>query len=193
MPEELKPQPQVDIEGKLESMLAPLLEGVASQMKLYVTEQLKPITDRIALFEQPQQPKTTKEDPLTNRISLLEAQLKEQSEKLAVKETEASNLRFTQALSSAVGDKVLHKDLVTEVLQKRLQDGSTEKDGTWFTKDGQKLAEAVSGFFSSEQGKHFIPSNAQSGVGTKQPGLHLGTDRNTKDMTLAEVFSNVQW
>lgn len=141
-----------------------------------VEDLLKPTVDRLAALEKPQEtPKTQDkaskpdkaESALDARVKDLEAKLKQAEELRVNQEKQASSLRFDSSLSSALDElKPLHKGVVQELFANRIKQDAVEKDGSWLTKDGKTIKEALSEFFGTDAGKHFLPSNHQDGAGT---------------------------
>lgn len=142
--------------------------------------------------KKPETPTEPSKDPLASRLAKLEKQLKEAQEREQVKEKEAQELRFTSALSNALGlqGSLLHSNLVQEVLANRLKNGAVEKDGEWYTKDGSKLTESVSEFLKSDVGTHFIASTHQNGLGTPSTKIPPVTPKPS-EATLDDMVSDM--
>lgn len=126
---------------------------------------------RLAALEKPQdidqEPSDKATEALEARLKTLEAQLKQEQERLVAQEQTAASLRFDSSLSSVLDEmKPLHKGIVQELLATRIKQDAVEKDGSWLTKDGKTIKEAIASFFDTDAGKHFLPSSHQDGAGT---------------------------
>lgn len=130
------------------------------------------------------------QDPLAKRLQKLEKQLQEAQEREAVRLKEAQELKFSQKLSECLDSKgnVIHKGIVAELLRNRLKD-CQERDGEWYSKDGSKLSEVVSGFFESPEGQHFIPASPSSGTGT--PVYRMPAKSGNTEPTLDDMFAEM--
>ena len=199
MPTEETKQP-IDLEARLEQMLQPAIDAMALQMQEFIKQQVAPLTGRLEAIEQgstateeTKAPKDKAESALEARLKLLEQELAQAKELQQQRDKEAASLRFDKSLNDALdGKDVLHKQLVQELLQGRIKNDAVEKDGSWLTKDGKKVSEAVEEFLGSDAGKHFLPSKTKpAGTGTKQPDTSKPATTNAK--TLADELMSVKW
>lgn len=164
-----------------------------------VGDLLKPTVDRLAALEKPQDPIKTPdkvnkpqdkaESALEARLKTLEAQLKQEQDLRAAQEKQASSLRFDSSLSSTLDEmKPMHKAMVQELLANRIKLDAVEKDGSWLTKDGKTIKEAITEFFGTDAGKHFLPSNHKDGAGTTESQPNRATTTVDTVEALRQAF-----
>lgn len=175
-----------------EKLVADLLKPTVEQLTLHVGDLEKRLTtppsfplnrgDARGEATKAQDPANKPQDKaelaLEARLKTLEAQLKKEQDLRAAQEKQASSLRFDSNLSSTLDEmKPIHKAMVQELLANRIKQDAVEKDGSWLTKDGKTIKEAITEFFGTDAGKHFLPSSHQDGAGTteSQPNRPSGT------------------
>lgn len=156
------------IMAALDEQLPNIIKGSLTEFSNHFEGQLNELS--ASLDEKLQEQGKNQEsetDPTMARVLKLEQELQKAKEYQKQKEEEASQLRFSQSLSTALDAKgnILHKGIVSELLKNRMQN-MEEKEGKWLSKDGSTLEEMVESFFSSEEGQHFLPSPMSSGTGT---------------------------
>lgn len=197
-PESPKMQTQQDIEKMVESLLTPTVDALLSEVRTFMSSQMADVTSRLATIEtaakpaKTEQPKGEADMTMENRVKLLESQLKAEQDQREAQEKASSGLRFDKSLSDALDEVApLHKGIVKEILSNRIKNEAVEKEGQWYSKDGKTLGEATKGFFSTDEGKHFLPSTGIPGAGTKEPTGQLKTEgKQDIGSMLAEAFLN---
>lgn len=164
-----------------------------------VGDLLKPTVERLSLLEKPtdaplpqdkgNKPQDKAELALEARLKTLEAQLKQEQDLRAAQEKQAYSLRFDSSLSSALDAmKPLHKGVVQELLANRIKQDAVEKDGSWLTKDGNTINEAIASFFTTDEGKHFLPSSHQDGAGSTEAQPNRSTTAVDTVEALRQAF-----
>ena len=138
---------------------------------------------------QEEAPTMPQDDNLMTRVKLLEQQLADAAKQQQEQAKIASDLRFSNALSSEL-DKLspVHKGIVQELLSSRLRGTSEEKETGWLTKEGKTLSESVATFFASPEGMHFLPSSHVNGVGAQETATPKKGDSLDLDSALASAF-----
>ena len=138
---------------------------------------------------QEEAPTMPQEDTLMTRVKLLEQQLADAAKQQQEQAKVASDLRFSNALSSEL-DKLspVHKGIVQELLSSRLRGTSEEKETGWLTKEGKTLSESVATFIASPEGIHFLPSSHVNGVGAQETATSKKGDSLDLDSALASAF-----
>jgi hypothetical protein len=165
----------LDIVATLETLLQPTALQLTADLKQFLETRIAPIEEAIAQPAKPEKPEKPEKpadpaNPLEARLMVLEQQLKEANEKQEAADRASAQLRFDKHLASVLdGFSPLHKSLLQEVLSNRFKDSSTEQGENWLTKDGKLLSEAVKEYFSTPEGKHFLPPTYSDGAGTSQP------------------------
>ncbi|MFB2876914.1 hypothetical protein [Floridanema aerugineum] len=174
-----------------------------------LTELITPLAARLETLEKnnsvpkqpekkPEQPKEDKQDTkealvktLENRLKNLETELNKAKEEQKRRDAEAVSMRFDNTLLTALDKQpVLHKAVVIELLSNRFKNGALEKDGSFYTADGQTLQEAVDAFLTTEAGKHFLPAQSlPNGTGTPAPNKNKpGQQKITTAEALRQAF-----
>lgn len=184
---------KVDIENLVEELLKPTVETLIKDVQTFMSESADSLDKRLKTLEgansTPTKPQDPTESAMDARIKALEAQLKDAEDKRIAQEKQAASLRFDSSLSAALDDlKPLHKGTVQELLSTRLKQDAVEKDGSWLTKNGQNLSEAISEFFTTDAGKHFLPSNHKDGAGSKEAEVNRSLNSITTAEALRQAF-----
>lgn len=174
-----------DLEQIQKDLIAPLTDQLTTAVQDVLDKRFQPYEDRLLELETKPEPNKTQEtkteteadDPVQKRLNELEKQVEEAKKK----EAEAD---FGNALGGIVdGFKPKYRSEVISHL-KGLQDGAKKQpDGSYVTKDGKKLSEAVSEFFSSDYGKHHLAPTHTDGADT--PPVKK-TSETAKGLTVAD-------
>lgn len=184
---------KADIEKLVEDLLKPTVDTLINDVRAYMSESADSLDKRLKTLEGSKDTTNKPQDPaesaLDARIKALEAQLRDAEDKRVAQEKQATSLRFDSSLSAVLDDaKPLHKGIVQELLSTRLKQDAVEKDGSWLTKDGKKLQEAISDFFTTDAGKHFLPSSHKDGAGSKEAEPNRGQSNLSTAEALRQAF-----
>lgn len=181
-------QNKQDTEKLVDELLKPTVDHLIKQVGDYMGESQTTLEKRLEALEKPQSaPKTQDkaESALEARLKTLEAQLKQEQDLRATQEKQASSLRFDSSLSTTLDElQPLHKSVVQELLATRIKQDAVEKDGSWLTKDGKTIKEAITDFFGTDAGKHFLPSSHKDGAGSTESA----PDRTQPQISTAEAL-----
>lgn len=199
----------------LPDMLQPSIDVLLNDVKTFMGETVTPLADKIESLgvsqNAAQQDTSTDDtvdtatstpenitedetqempnDTLQARLKLLEQKLADAEAKEAKQAKEAQDMRFNSTLSSEL-DKLspLHKSIVQELLATRLRADATEESGSWLTKDGKTIKEAIETFFATPEGMHFLPSKHINGADVQEPTAPKTGDNLDLDSQLAAAF-----
>ena len=179
---------RAEIEQLVESLLKPTVDEMIKNVRDYLGESQSALEKRLETLEKPTtttKPQDKAESALEARLKTLEAQLKQEQDLRAAQEKQASSLRFDSSLSTSLDElQPLHKSVVQELLATRIKQDAVEKDGSWLTKDGKTIKEAITDFFGTDAGKHFLPSSHKDGAGSTESA----PDRTQTQISTAEAL-----
>jgi hypothetical protein len=183
------------ITSTIEGILPTILKPALAEFTAHFQKVNKDIIDKLDSFEvvADEQPKKVEgaNDPVAARLAKLEKAHSVLLEENKQKDLAAQRLLFENELSSTISSRsdVIQQNLLKEVLVNRLKDGAVQKDGKWLTKDGSLLTEAVTNFFGTEEGSHFIRSSHENGTGTQASKVPTGTKKSMSEITVDEMLA----
>lgn len=158
------------LKESLAKLLPTMLPGLLEPFTTGLTEQflgdVRAYLEKPATQEEKQSPVTDEADPekqaLIERLAALEARDKE-------RETAAKRSDFENILSQNLDRyNPTFREQVLKELGAQFDKAKQGPNG-WQLEGGKTVAEAVDQFFSTDYGKHLLPSTHADGVGTPDP------------------------
>lgn len=173
------------LKAYLADLLPTMLPGLLEPFTTGLTETF--LGDVRAFLEKPESKATTSPDPdpekqaLVERLAALEARDKE-------RETATRKADFESVLNENLDRyKPTFRDQVLKELGAQFDKAKQGPNG-WQLEGGKTVAETVDAFFSTEYGKHLLPSTHKDGVATPDPApVTSAPERSTGDL-LREAF-----
>lgn len=180
----------------IEKLMPAIADQVAKDLRSFLSEQISPLAERLADFESRYEQENTTAQDLTeedsgeSEASAMELRVKQLEQALADKEAAEKQSRFDSALRDAVetnGAK-FPKEAAAFLKATIAQQVSETKGGKFLAKDGRDLSAVVKDFFSTDFGKHLLPSQASDGVGASQGESKTGQINNRDAEIIAALI-----
>lgn len=150
----------------IEDLMEPTVNKLAETVRGYLSN----YDSRLEELSASRTPKTEADQPATamdNRVSLLEKELNDYKAREEKANQEARQRRLDDSLGAEL-DRYSPKfrSEALNLLKGQLGEAEETADG-FVTKDGKRLSELTDGFFSSDFGRHLLPSQQKTGAGTE--------------------------
>lgn len=172
----------------LQPQLDQLTTQISEDVQRYVAEVTTPPGTTPPGTATPE-PATT-DGPTAARLAKLEKDLADSRAAADAAEAERLDAETNAQLLGLISDRsALHPSAARDLIRARLGELKRGPNGLQ-TADGSTLEDVVGKFFSSDEGKHFLPAPA-GGAGTPPPSTTNGTTESKPDINsaLAQAFA----